>query len=129
ADLRIGLEPAERQWYAELVVVARLRGNCAHSRSADRGEDVLGRGLAGRTGDPDDLGRAVGADRGADRAERRERVFPDEGGRRAARECVLTEGVPAADRDEEVAFLDPARVDLDAGHLRRPGHGFEPAGA
>src|SRR5439155_20703278 len=27
ADLRNGLEPAERQWYAELVVVARLRGD------------------------------------------------------------------------------------------------------
>ena len=49
--------------------------------------------------------------------------------RRAARERVPREVPAAADLDEQVALLDPARVDLHAGHLVRPGRAVEPAGA
>jgi hypothetical protein len=37
-----------------------------------------------------------------------------------AREGVLDEVGAAADRDEQVALLDPARVRLQPGHLRGP---------
>ena len=62
-----------------------------------------------------------------DRRERRVRVVGDERGGRAARERVGDEVGAAADRDEEVALLDPARVDLHAGHLVGPGARGEPA--
>ena len=126
ADLRVLLEPAERQRNADLVVEARLGRDRPRVRGAERGEDVLRRGLAGRAGDADDLRRAAGADGAADRAERGERAVRDERGRGAAGEGVLDEGAGSVvDRDEEVALLDPARVDLDAGHLARPRLGPE----
>ena len=41
--------------------------------------------------------------------------------------ACATKSAPAADRDEEVALLDPPGVDLHAGHLGRPRPGREPA--
>ena len=41
-----------------------------------------------------------------------------------AKAC-LTKSTPAADRDEQVAVLDPARVGLQAGHLGRPRRDLE----
>ncbi len=116
-----GSMPAERQRDAELVVVVRLRGDRAQVRRAERGQDVLRRRLAGRAGDADDAGAAAVAHRAADRRERRVGVVGDERGGGTAGERVRDEVGAAADRDEEVALLDPARVDLHAGHLVGPG--------
>ena len=49
-----------------------------------------------------------------DRRERCECVDRDERGRRAARERMLDEVLAAADGDEQIALVDPARVDLHA---------------
>ena len=70
--------------------------------------------------------RAV-ADGAADRGERGVRVVGDERRRGSAGERVRDEVVAAADGDEEVALLDPPRVDLHAGDLARPRAGGEPA--
>ena len=55
-----GSRRAERQRDAELGVVARLGRDGARVRAAERGEDVLGRGLADRAGDADDAGARSG---------------------------------------------------------------------
>ena len=60
--------------------------------------------------------RANGA---AERRERCELVVGDERRRGAARARVVEERGAAADRDEEIARCDAARVDLDAGDLGR----------
>ena len=57
----------------------------------------------------------------AEPGERLVRVARHEHGDGAAGECVLDEVAPARDGDEQVALLDAARVDLDAGHLVGPG--------
>ena len=99
-------------------------------RRADGGEDVLRRGLARRSGDRDDSRAAALADAPGERRQRREGVLGDERGRRSARERVLDVLDPAAYRDEEVALLDPPRVDLDAGRPRAaPGAACEPPGS
>ena len=121
ADLGVRLEPAERERHAELVVVVRLGGDRPRVRQAERGEDVLRRRLAGGAGDPDDAGPRAVADRARDRGERGVRVVGDERRRRPARERVRDEVGAAADRDEEVALLDPARVDLQPGDGVGPG--------
>ena len=46
ADLGVGLEPAERQRHAELVVVVALVRDRARVRRAEREQDVLRRRLA-----------------------------------------------------------------------------------
>ena len=74
ADLGVRLEAAERQRHADLVVEARLRGDRAGGRSAERGEDVLRRGLAGRAGDADDARVGAVANERAERGERLERL-------------------------------------------------------
>ena len=117
ADLGVGLEPAERQRDADLVVEARLRGDRAGRRRAERGEDVLRRRLAGRARDPDDARvRAVTHER-AERGERLERLVREQRRRGAADERLVAELGAPADRDEQIAVLDAARVDLDAGDL------------
>ena len=90
-------------------------------RQAERGEDVLRRRLAGRAGDPDDAGARAVADRARDRRERGVRVVGDERRGGAARERVRDEvGAARRRRDEEVALLDPARVDLQRRSPRPP---------
>src|SRR5919197_566271 len=80
AQLRFGLEPAESERHAELVVVTPLSGDCSELRRAEPGEDVLRRRLAYRARDRDHAcGRAV-ADRLPQRRQRRER-FGGDGGR------------------------------------------------
>ena len=54
ADLRVRLEPAERERNAELGVVAALGRDRARDRRAERREDVLRRRLAGGAGDADE---------------------------------------------------------------------------
>ena len=118
ADLGVGLEPAERQRHAELVVEAALGRDRARDRRAERGEDVLRRRLAGRARDPDDPRVASVAHRPGDRRERGEGTSCGTSVAAAPRSrasCMNSRARP--DRDEEVAGLDAARVDLDAGHL------------
>ena len=74
ADLGVRLEAAERERHADLVVEARLGGDRAGRRSAERGEDVLRRGLAGRARDPDDARVGAVADERAEGGERLERL-------------------------------------------------------
>ena len=120
AELGVGVDAAERQRHPELVVVVRLGRDRAQVRRAERGEDVLRGRLAGRAGDRDHAcGRAV-ADRTSDRRECRVRLLRDEHRGRTARERVGGEVLAAGDGDEEVALLDPARVDLEAGDLVGP---------
>ncbi len=54
-------------------------------------------------------------------------VVGNEGGRGTAGEGVGDEVGAVADGDEQVALLDPARVDLHPGDLVGPGTGCEPA--
>ena len=63
----------------------------------------------------------------ADRRERDVRVLGDERRGGATREGVRDEVLAVADGHEQVAFLDPARVDLQPGDLARPGPGDQPA--
>jgi len=115
AGLGVRLEPAEGERYAELVVEARLRGDGARDGRTQRVQDVLRRGFPGRARDPDDTRAASLADRRAERADRRERVLRHERRCCAASARVGEEVLPRPDRDEEIARLDEARVDLDAG--------------
>ena len=120
AELGVRLDAADRQRNADLGVVAPLGGDGPRLRLADRGEDVLCRGLAHRAGDRDEPRPAPLAHAAGERRERREHIVWDECRGCPAREGVLDEVGAAADRDEEVALLDPARVGLQAGHLGGP---------
>ena len=127
ADLGVRLEPAERERHADLVVVAPLRRDRSRllrrrSRARMSFVDVLP--IEPVIATKRALLRSRTAPR--ERGERRERLVGDERRRRAARERVLRYVGAVAERDEEVALLDPARVDLDAGDLVRP-HGALPA--
>ena len=75
----------------------------------------------------DDARRRAVAHGAGDRRERGVRVVGDERRGGAARERVRDEVGAAADRDEEVALLDPPRVDLHARDLGRPRPRVEPA--
>ncbi len=70
AELGVGLDPAERQRHAELVVEVPLGGDRAEMRAAERGEDVLRGRLPGRAGDADDARARAVAHGAADRGER-----------------------------------------------------------
>src|SRR6266487_4126976 len=70
AELGLVLEATERQGDAEFVVEAALRGHGAALRSADRGEQILRRGLADRAGDRDDAGARTVANSLSQRRER-----------------------------------------------------------
>ena len=54
-DLRLGLEPADGEREADLVVQALLRPDRRHVRRAERAENVLRRRLSRRADDGDDL--------------------------------------------------------------------------
>jgi hypothetical protein len=125
AELGVGLDAADGQRHADLRVVAPLCGNGAALRHADRGQDVLRRRLPHRAGDPDESRNAPRAHTAGERGERGESVGRDEGRRRSPCEGVLDEVRPAPDRDEQVAFLDTARVGLEAGDFGRPGGSLE----
>ena len=114
-DLGLGLDPAERERQADLVVEAVRRRDGAQAGAQERREDVLRRRLPDRAGDRHDASIAAGADGTAQRGERGVRVVGHERRRRAARAGVVEERLAARDGDEEVARPDPARVDLDAG--------------
>ena len=62
AELGVRLDAADRQRHADLGVVAALGGDRSALRRADRGEDVLRRGLAHRAGDRDESRAAALAD-------------------------------------------------------------------
>ncbi len=64
-DLRLGLEPADRERQADLVVQAPLGPDRRHVRRAERTEDVLRRRLPGRPDHRDDLRVAALAGRAA----------------------------------------------------------------
>src|SRR5207244_9622830 len=81
----------------------------------------------GRACDPDDAGARAAANGPAERRHRGEGCLGDEGCSRTATESVLGEVDPAADRDEEIARLDPARVDPHAADLLRAGRSRQPA--
>ena len=118
-DLGLGLEPADRQRQADLVVLALRRPDRRHDGAAERTEDVLRRGLARGADDGDDARVALRAD---ERRERCERCFliarHERGGAPRGRvRDVLDAGVES---DEEVTRPDDARVGLDPGDLPRP---------
>ena len=120
ADLGVRLDAANGERHADLVVEAALRCNGPRLRRADRGEDVLRRGLAHRARDRDEARVTSVAHGACERGERRKRIVGDERGRRAAGERVLAVVDAVAERDEQVAFFDATRVDLHAGDLFRP---------
>ena len=105
AHLGIGLEPAERQRHAELVVVARLRRDGPSTGAADRRQDVLRRRLPGRAGDGDDGRLAAVAHRTAERRERREGVVRASVAAAPRPSASSTTGLAPADDDEEIAAL------------------------
>src|SRR3954453_2867423 len=119
ADLGVFLQPAERQWHADLVVVAGLRSDRPRYRRAKSGQDVLRRGLPHRPCDRDDACRAPGANRGTQACQRSERVVGDERRRRAVGDGVVEKVRPLADGDEEVAWNDAPRIDLHTGEAVR----------
>ena len=115
----LGLEPAHRQREADLVVEAPLGPDRRNLRRAQRSEDVLRRGLAGRADDRDDLRVALPADERGDRRERGLLVLGDE--RRGAAFTRLVDVLHAGvERDEEVSGPDLARVRLDGRDLALP---------
>ena len=120
AELGVRLHAADRQRDADLGVVAPLGGDGSQLRLADRGEDVFCRGLAHRAGDRDEPSTAPLAHAAGERRERREHIVWNKRRGCPAREGVLDEVGAAADRDEQVALLDPARVRLQARHLGGP---------
>ena len=128
AELGLGLDPAERQRDAELVVVVRPRRRpCARcgQQSAARMSLVVVFPVAPVIAD--DAGARAVADRAGDRGERlRARSSGTSAAAAPRASACATKSRAAADRDEQVALLDPARVDLQPGHLVRPGAGVQP---
>ena len=107
ADLRVRLEPAERQRDAELVVVVRLGGDrarAAAAQSAARMSFVVVLPVAPVIATTRARARSRTAPR--DRRERGVRIVGHERRGGAAGERVLDEVGAAADRDEQVALLD-----------------------
>jgi hypothetical protein len=127
-DLGLGLEPAERERKADLVVLAALGDHGGSMRRAERAENVLRGGLRRRAGDGHDPRRASLADGASEGGERAEGVFGEESRSRSLAEGVVRELGSLADGDEEVAVLHQARVDRHAADLVRPGRRFEPPG-
>ena len=117
ADLRVGLEPAQRQRNADLVVEAPLRRDGSPLRPGDRGEDVLRRRLAVRAGDSDDGGRGALAHGARQGSEGGERVVGDERGGGTPLAGVGAEIPSAAHGDEQIALGDAARVHLHTRHV------------
>ena len=109
--------------------MALLGGDGSQVRTAQRGEDVLRRGLAGRARDADDAGAAAITNGLPERRHRRVRVVGHERGRRSPGHCVVDVRDAAADRYEQVPGAHPARVDLEAGHRLRTAGRLEPARA
>ena len=70
-DLRLRLEPADRQRQADLVVLALGRPDRRYRRAAESTEDVLRRGLARGADDGDDTRTTLRADDGCQSRERR----------------------------------------------------------
>ena len=86
-ELGVRLDAADRQRHADLGVVAPLGGDRAPLGRADRGEDVLRRGLPHRAGDRDEAGAAAVAHAAGERRQRGEGVVGDKRCRGAAREA------------------------------------------
>ena len=119
ADLRVGLEPAERERDADLVVVARPRPRpSAQSgqQSAARMSfvDVLPVEPVMPTTRALDRSRTARPERARGRRRHRRGTSVAAAPRASA---SSTNSAPPADRNEEVARLDAARVDLHAGDL------------
>ena len=108
AELGIGLEPAERQRNADLVVVAALGRDRAPLGSADCREQILRGRLADRARDRDNARLRAGAHSLAERSERLERGVRNKSRGGSARDCMLTEVRTRPDGDEQVALLDRA---------------------
>ena len=108
ADLGVGLEPAEGEREADLVVEARLRGDGRSGRGAERRKDVLGRGLARRAGDADDPGSRTVTHRRTQRPQGGKGLVGDERRGRPARPRILEKLRPAADGHEQVSRRHPA---------------------
>jgi hypothetical protein len=113
-DLRVLLQPKERQRQADLVVQAALRPDRRRVWSTERAEDVLRRGLAGRSDDGDDLRLALRPDERGQLRKRNFLILRDE-----CRRASVTRLVHVPDTrvqgDEEIARADIARVSLDTG--------------
>src|SRR5207342_3329783 len=82
------------------------RGDGAHDRRAERVQDVLRRGLAGRARDPDDARAASLADRRSKRADRGKRVAAAARERASARKSfpgpIATKRSPGSTRRESI---------------------------
>ena len=104
ADLGFRLDAAHGERHADLVVETAFRCNGPRLRGADRGQDVLRRGLAHRARDRDEARVTSVAHGACELGERRKRIVGDERGRRAAGERVLAVVDAVAERDEQVAF-------------------------
>ena len=68
--LGLGLEPADRERQADLVVLARVGPDRRRRRAAERAEDVLRRRLARRADDRDDARAALRANERGESGER-----------------------------------------------------------
>ncbi len=120
----VALEPADGERKADLVVLARLRPDRGRGGVAERPEDVLGRGLAGRADDGDDARLALRADERGECSERGLLVVGDERGG-ASRRRVGDVRDAGVQRDEEIAGADEPGVRLDA-RDRASGRGSAP---
>ena len=120
AELGVRLDAADRQRDADLGVVAPLGGDGPALRLADRGEDVFRRGLAHRAGDRDEPARLRSRRAPASAASAANTSSGTSVAAAPRAKASLDEVGAAADRDEQVALLDPARVRLQARHLGGP---------
>ena len=118
-DLRLRLEPADRQRQADLVVLARGRPDRRHRRAAEGTEDVLRRGLARGADDGDDTRVALRAD---ERAQSARAPLPGRRGTSVAAPraaASATCSTPVLRATKRSPGPDDARVGLDAGDLPR----------
>jgi len=133
AEARARRHAREAERHADMVVVALDRAmHCARCHPVERVEQrLLGAGLARRSGHADDRRAGPRARGMAERGERGgairhqhmrviDRLLADHA-RRACRHRAVDEQMPvgrlAAHRDEQVARLDFAGIERDAGHL------------
>ena len=96
-------------------------------RLDERGQDVLGRGLTGRSGDRDHASARALAHRTPERSHGRLGILGDEHRRGSATQRLRGKLRAATDGDKQVARRDAARVDHDAGNLALAGGNLEPA--
>ena len=137
-DLGALVHLQEGEGNADLVVEIGPRGHGARQRLKQRGQNVLGRGLAGAAGDGDDLHAGAPADVRGESLQRREPVVDDDprgaggqagrglgadhdrgrSGRQGLRRVGVAVELVAAQADEELAAGQAARIGAHRGRRR-----------